>query len=116
MQMAITTIFCDQLIKKTKGTNWFFPLTYTLCSDLMVLAKKAESLQVRMEEDSENYNEEVTTLVMNIYRSCVTDPEVSPKSSKKIVIFQLTLLLFQIYFEVCILFAFTFLKFTSLNF
>ncbi|KAE9551227.1 hypothetical protein FO519_005560 [Halicephalobus sp. NKZ332] len=99
MQMAITTILFEQLIKKTKGFNWFFPLTYPLCSDLMVLAKKAEALQVRMEEDTENYNEDVTTLVMNIYRSCVSDPEVSPNSSKKIVIFQLTLLLFQIYFE-----------------
>ena len=101
MQMAITTTLFEQLIKKRKGVNWYFPLIYPLCLDLVILAKKAEALQVRMEEDTENYNEKVTTFVMDIYRACVSDPEVSPKSSKKIVIFQLTLLLFQIYFEVC---------------
>lgn len=99
----MVTSFYEQLIKKEKHVNWYFPLIYPLCTDLRMLAKKAEELEIREEEDVNNYNEDVIALVMNIYRSCVTDGDLSPKTSKKIAIFQLTLLLFQMYFEVCII-------------
>uniref|UniRef100_A0AC34RC63 CSN12-like protein n=1 Tax=Panagrolaimus sp. JU765 TaxID=591449 RepID=A0AC34RC63_9BILA len=99
MQQAMVSVLFEKRIKKDKHVNWYFPLLYPLCLDLKTLARKAEELQVRDEDDTENFNAIVSNLLMSIFAGCVSDADPSPLTSKKIAIFQLTLVLFQIYFE-----------------
>lgn len=113
LQLSIISLFSKEILQKEKESNYFLPLLPIFCSDLRVLAKKAE--EDDHELDPEPYMEEVANIFMGLYRLvfssmlitlccfriCVADNRVDLQVSKKVAIMPLTVELFRLYFEVC---------------
>lgn len=66
LQWSIISLFSKEILQKEKESNYFLPLLPVFCSDLRILAKKAE--EDDHELDHEPYMEEVANVFMSLYR------------------------------------------------
>uniref|UniRef100_A0A7E4ZYF3 CSN12-like protein n=1 Tax=Panagrellus redivivus TaxID=6233 RepID=A0A7E4ZYF3_PANRE len=101
MQSAIVTVYRQEIVAKEKNSNWFIPLAYVICDDLWKLAKKIQATHNQLDEEDSGheYLDKVVTHTMGLYQTCTRDSRIELDQSKKVGIFQLTVLLLQIYFE-----------------
>uniref|UniRef100_A0A914EKZ6 PCI domain-containing protein 2 homolog n=1 Tax=Acrobeloides nanus TaxID=290746 RepID=A0A914EKZ6_9BILA len=100
-QAAMLQIFNREILQKEKDTNWFMPILYTLCSDLRLLAKTADSKPSKhRKSEAPSFYEEAANPIMESYRICVAESRVNPDTTKKIGILNLTNHLFRIYFKI----------------
>ncbi|CAI4228604.1 unnamed protein product [Auanema sp. JU1783] len=99
---SIMQVFNKEVLQKKKEENWFMPIFYQLCSDLLKVASFADEFVERDDEmeNSASFYESCASFIMESYRTCVSDVRADASTTKKIAMLNMTNQLFRIYFRI----------------
>ncbi|CAI5445375.1 unnamed protein product [Caenorhabditis angaria] len=101
-QSQIIQLFNKEILQKRKEENWFLPIFYQICTDLRYLSKEAEKLSSGDDEGEANISffEGAANVIMECYRTCVSDVRADLSTTKKVAMLNMTNQLFRIYFKI----------------
>ncbi|CAH1173774.1 unnamed protein product [Phaedon cochleariae] len=89
-----------KILQAQKDENWALPIMFTVCSDLRLIAQRAEKQRVGASENPGEILEKAAECLMGCFRVCAADNRSAEEDTKRIGMLGLVNQLFKVYFRI----------------
>ncbi|KAJ8943732.1 hypothetical protein NQ318_007180 [Aromia moschata] len=89
-----------KILQAQKEENWSLPIMYTICSDLRLIAQRAEKQKVGVSGNPGEILEKAAECLMGCFRVCAADNRSAEEDTKRIGMLALVNQLFKVYFRI----------------
>ncbi|VEN34856.1 unnamed protein product [Callosobruchus maculatus] len=89
-----------KIFQSQKEENWSLPIMYTVCTDLRLVAQKAEKERFRATEKPGEILEKAAECLMGCFRVCAADNRSGEEDTKRLGMLALVNQLFKVYFRI----------------
>nr|CAH7768526.1 unnamed protein product [Callosobruchus chinensis] len=98
-QSNMVQIFA-KIFQSQKEENWSLPIMYTVCTDLRLVAQRAENERFRATEKPGEILEKAAECLMGCFRVCAADNRSGEEDTKRLGMLALVNQLFKVYFRI----------------